>query len=317
MCWSALVVALSAAPAASAAPPDPQAVQQATTLFTKGSELYGKKQYADALAALQASHKLVPSPNSHLIIARCLRELGRTVEAVAAFEDTGREAAGEARYDETSKAAASEGADLRATLGTVSVHVAHLPAGGQVLVDGAPVTLEADRSKGLHAPGSVTVVVHAPPAPDVVKTVTVQAGGTADLDLDASPPPPPPKRPTVLLAALGAAGGVGVVGLAMAIGFGVSSRSTFNSLQSTCGMRCTSPDQQNQISSGQTAQTASNVSLGIGLVGVAAAAVVGVVLWRRGHHQAPSSAWVLPPQAPGASVSVTLGPGHAGLEGRF
>src|SRR5262249_10586080 len=156
----------------------------------------------------------------------------------------------------------SEGADLRATLGTVNIHVTHLPAGGQVLVDGAPVTLTADETKALHAPGNATVVVRAPPAPDVVKVATVQAGGTVDLELDAAPAPPPPARSKALVAALGVTGGVGVVGLAMAIGFGVSSRSTFNSLQSTCGMRCTSTDQQNQISSGQTAQTISNVSLG-------------------------------------------------------
>src|SRR5262249_17284684 len=220
-------------------------------------------------------------------------------------------------YAETSKAAASEGADLRATLGTVNVHVTHMPAGGQVLVDGAPVTLTADSNKALHAPGTVTVVVRAPPAQDVVKVVTVQAGGMAAPDVDAAPPPPPPKRSTALVAALGVTGGVGVVGLAMAIGFGVSSRSTFNSLESTCGMRCTSPDQQNQISSGQTAQTLSNVSLAIGRAGGASAAVVGLVLWRRGRSQAVSSAWVGPPQTPGASVSVTLGPGHAGLAGRF
>jgi hypothetical protein len=107
-----------------------------------------------------------------------------------------------------------------------------------------------------------------------------------------------------MVPALAAAGGVGVLGIAMSIGFGVSSRSTFNSLQSTCGSNCVSPADQDQISSGKRNQAASNASLAIGLIGVAGAAAVGVMIWRDG-------------QVGSTSASIQLGPGHVSIAGRF
>jgi hypothetical protein len=278
-------VALYTAPAAAQPTtqqtPDPEIVQQATTLFTTGSDLYAKKSYGEALTALQKSHQLVPSPNSALVIARCLRELGRTAEAAEEFDIAQREAAGNSRYEETAKTAASEGAEVRSKLGTVNVHVLHLPAGGQLLVDGAPVTLAADGYKAFHAPGAVTLTVRAAPSPDVVKSVTVQAGDRADVEIDATPAPPKAARPAWMIPALVGAGAVGVIGLGMAVGFGVSSRSTFNDLHTTCGSNCNSPTQQDQIASGKRNQAIANGTLAVGLAGVAATAVSGVVVLRK------------------------------------
>ena len=45
--------------------------------------LYDAKHYAEALTAFRASHDVVKSPNTRLMIARCLRELGRLGEAYA------------------------------------------------------------------------------------------------------------------------------------------------------------------------------------------------------------------------------------------
>jgi hypothetical protein len=309
-----LVVALFARGAAAqpaAGGPDPQVVKEATTLFTKGTELYGTKSYADALAAFQRSHELVSSPNSRLYIARCLRDMGRTVEAAAEFEKVEREAgakiaAGDSHYAETAKTAATEGAEVRAGLGTLSIHVTGMTAGGQVVVDGSPVTLAGDTYKAFHTPGQATVILRAPPAPEVVRAVTIRAGDRLDVELGASTPPPVPVhvRPRWMVPALVAAGGVGALGFAMSIGFGASSRSTFNSLQSSCGSNCTSPDQQDQISTGQRNQAISNASLAVGLIGAAGAAVVGVMIWRDGRAAKPS-AWV------------QLGPGQAAVAGRF
>ncbi len=309
--------AASAATGARAADPPPaapapaDATRDATALFTKGTQLYEQKRYDAALASLQSSYQLVPSPNSALIIARCLREMGKPAEAAAKFADVEREAkarvaAGEQRYADTAKAAAEEGAAVRATLGTVHVHVAHLPPGGAVQVDGAPVTLAGESYEAPHTPGAVTVTVHAPPAPDKVQTAQVTAGQLASVEIDATPaPPPPPPRPKWMVPALAAAGGVGVVGIAVAIGFGVSSRSTFDSLQSSCGSRCVTSSEKDQIASGQRSQTIANVSLAVGLVGAAAAGTIGVILWRRSSNDAP------------APATVGIGPGYATIEGRF
>ncbi len=308
-CGAAMALSTASAAGQSTAERAPEVVREATALFTSGSELYRKKSYGEALDALQRSHALVPSPNSALFVARCLRELGRTVEAVAEFAEVEREAAADAagsdgRYAETAKAAASEAADLRGELGTINVHTRHLPPGGVVLVDGAPVTLKDDGYQAYHAPGGVTVTFRAPPAPDVVRAVRLRAGAQFDVDLDLAPvalPPPAPARPGWLVPAVVAAGGLGVVGIAMSIGFGVSSRATFNDLQSTCGSRCTSAAQQDEIASGKRNQTISNVSLGIGLVG---AAVGGVVLWMGLSTRAPVT-------------SLEVGPARVSLGGRF
>ena len=313
---AAAVVATSAAPAAGDTPPKtaaaPEVVHQATDLFTRGTALYDAKSYDAALASLLRSYQLLPSPNSGLVIARCLRELGKPVEAAARFAEverdaTARVAAGEPRYGETAKAAAAEGAALRATLGTVHIHVTHLPGGGAVQVDGAAVMLEAGAFEALHAPGAVTVTVRAPPAPDQIKSAPVRAGERVDVEIDAAPAEQAPSaRPRWMLPALVAAGGVGALGIAASIGFGVSSRATFDDLQASCGSRCVTQAEQDRIASGKRNQTIANVSLGVGLAGAAAAIAVGVVMWR-GSSGAGGP----------APVAITVGPGHATLEGRF
>src|SRR5262249_40070396 len=68
-----------------AAEPDAAAVKKATAAFQKGDELFGKKKFALALEAFKESYAAVPSPNSHLYIARCLRELNDTKAAYAEF----------------------------------------------------------------------------------------------------------------------------------------------------------------------------------------------------------------------------------------
>jgi hypothetical protein len=295
-------IALCAAPAAaqSAGPrQSPEAVREATSLFATGSDLYRKKSYAEALAAFQKSHDLVQSPNSALYIARCLRELGRTADAAAEYDEVEREAAGNSRYDETTKAAASESAELRAKLGTVNVRVAHLPAGGQVLVDGAPVKPVGESFKAYHAPGTFTVTLRASPAPDEVKSVSVDAGGRVDLELDAAAS----RRPAWMVPTIVAAGGVGVIGLGMAIGFGASSRAIFNDLRATCGSRCTTPGEQDQIATGKRNQAIANGALVFGLAGAAVATTVGVLLWQKRSGR--------------VTASVDVGPGHVSIAGRF
>src|SRR5579859_2380761 len=107
-------------PAASTAQPPASdtRVNDAKKLFAKGTDLFLAKRYADALEALRASYKFVPSPNSGLLIARCLRELGQLVEAQEMFaaveaDARKREADGEKKYARTAEAAAAEGAATR------------------------------------------------------------------------------------------------------------------------------------------------------------------------------------------------------------
>ena len=100
------------------------AVAKAKKLFAQGSALYLAGQYGQALELLTNSYNLVPSPNSELVIARCLRDLGRLVEAQASFASAEQEARrragqGAPKYAQTADSAAVEGAAVRSSLGTV------------------------------------------------------------------------------------------------------------------------------------------------------------------------------------------------------
>src|SRR6185503_10233169 len=54
--------------------------------FRVGDELYDGKRFSEALTAYRASYEIVASPNSRLMIARCMRELGRLSDAYTEFE---------------------------------------------------------------------------------------------------------------------------------------------------------------------------------------------------------------------------------------
>ena len=97
---------------------DDEAVMlQARTEYRQGLELYDARRYEDALEQFRASHKDFPSPNSLLYVARCLRSIGRTNEAIAAYETTVRaadeRAKHESRYADTLGAARRELAVLK------------------------------------------------------------------------------------------------------------------------------------------------------------------------------------------------------------
>jgi hypothetical protein len=55
--------------------PADAATKEATDRFFAGQKLYEAANYEEALAELRASYAAVKSPNSHLYIARCLRNL--------------------------------------------------------------------------------------------------------------------------------------------------------------------------------------------------------------------------------------------------
>jgi tetratricopeptide (TPR) repeat protein len=106
-------------PAAEAA--RPAALADAEALFFAGQKLYERKLYEEALAEMQASHAVTPSPNSRLYIARSLRGLGRVAEAASEYAQAILEAADrlvvDAKYEATLRAAAAERAALSAVEG--------------------------------------------------------------------------------------------------------------------------------------------------------------------------------------------------------
>jgi tetratricopeptide (TPR) repeat protein len=93
---SALWLLLWLAPSAGAAEITlPRAREQ----YRLGLELYDERQYEQALERFRTSFNAFPSPNSELYVARCYRAMGRTEEAIVAYERTVRLARERAQSD--------------------------------------------------------------------------------------------------------------------------------------------------------------------------------------------------------------------------
>jgi hypothetical protein len=276
--------------------PSPSAIDEARGHFAEGSAHYQAKRYAEALASLGRSYKLVESPNTELLLARSMRALGRGGEALASFEHAEadarrRVAQGETKYAPTADAAAQEASKLRSELGTVKIHVAR-PSGSAVQVNGRPLALSpSGDATVVHEPGTISVVFREASGAVQRQSVTVLAGSSVQLDFagEAVPPPgalndpPPPVEdkpsggtPWTVPAAW-VAGGVTLAGLGTFIGFGLSSQSTYDDLVKRCGPADCGAAERAEAESGRGAQTLANVGLGVGIV-AAVATTVFVVL---------------------------------------
>lgn len=332
--------ALLASPAAATPQPTGAPEQRdgadAKTLFSRGAELFAQKRFAESLDVLEQSYRLLPSPNTNLLIARCLRDLGRLVEALDHFQATENEArariaAGETRkYRDTAEAAATESSDVRERLGTIHIRVTHPPDASVVEVDGKPTALPADGALDvLHATGQTIIVVRPPSGAPQMRTVQVVAGGESSVSLEfaAAPPPPdsslardtgketgkvkdlfvpPPRRPWAAPAAL-VSGGVGLLGFGFFAGFGAHSQAIYGRLKSTCSPRC--GGHEDEIEQGAREQTIANASLVAGIAGATAAAVFTVLTLSASSRESKPR--------PSGRIELNLGPSSATVRGSF
>ncbi len=299
--------------------------EQAQARFLRGKQLFESRSYEPALVEFRASFGIVASPNTRLYVARSLRELGRTVEAYVEFGRTdveAREHASEdARYSKAGEAAAAERDALKRRLGFVTVRIEHAEEATRLLVGNEEIRRGGWSEPIPVSPGAPQIRLETPGRAPVIGTLTIEAGQTKALTLDAASgattrqpaaatpatvdagtpareePTSPSLRPYAYVA-----GGVGVAGIATFAIFGLMAKGTHDDLVARCpGGRCAS-DASSDVSSGQSQQTIANVGLVVGGVGVAA----GVVLF------------VLEPKRAGSgNVSATVGLGRLELKGRF
>jgi hypothetical protein len=291
------------------APPD-RAVTDAKRLFAQGSALYLKGRYLEALEALERSYTLAPSPNSQLVSARCLRELGRLVEAQDAFasaeiEARRRAAEGAPKYAQTADSAATEGAAVRSGLGAVRVRIDAAPPGTTLFVDGVPTEIPGDGPLVFwHPPGDVGVAVRSAAGIEQKQVSTVRAGTETTMVFAPTPAPPlepPPTAPAPRAAPTPAApaglseavsspgpyapswakpaaygaGALTVVGAALFTGFYVATQNRFNGLAKHCqfaaGGLCTTADVY-----AQSQRTSGKTEQTVAYISLAAGAVSAV-----------------------------------------
>ena len=334
--------------AAQVGKPSPDQTEEARKLFAEGSDLFLKKRYQDALELVQRSYLLVPSPNSALIVARCLRDLERPEEAAERFADAAaqaeaRVAAGEQQYAPTAEAARKEGAAVRATLANLRVRMKNV-VDDTVVETGstrAPVGREG-LVELLHRPGRVVVVVRAPSGVAVRRAATLTAGSWTTLEVDLAGDEPPPATPPPVAPSAGstappapssppvgsppdaqpaeprawmvpagiAAGGVGLVGLGMFIGFGLKSRATFDDLEARCAPLCGDAE-RSEADEGERDAVIANVGLAVGVVGLVGGATLLALGWPRDAARSSTAAAVAP------RLRVSVGLRGVSLRGNF
>jgi hypothetical protein len=270
--------------AASASAED--ANEEAKRLYAEGHAQYVAGHCAEAVRLLEQSAKLVKSPNPGLLIARCLRNDGKRVEAATRYEEVEREALalvhqGEKRYADTAASALKEGAALKAELGTIRANAKH-----------AKIEIEGRQSDTgeltvLHEPGPVKVVFidtagrHEQTVDAVVGKETPvaffgeepSAAPPATPRMAEPPPPPPPKPESRVPGWLPfVTGGVAIAGFGTFAAFGLASESSYGDLQA-CSPRC--PESERSTADhGRTFQTTANVGLVVGIVLAAATGVI-------------------------------------------
>lgn len=261
-------------------------------LFQQGRELFQQNRFAEALAAFRASLSALPSPNTRLYLARCLRAQGNNAAAYREFTTAAAEAnrrrTTDPRYARTADAATSEAVALTDRISFVRVEFPEVPPQGMtvtlngrpldatelqtsIAIDGRSATIEAVapghvayRATGEIPPGQQarfvvrfaqgTVVSPDPHSPLTLVRVTPVGGQSVETTNSRGW-----RIAGIVTLSTGAA--LGVVGLVT----GLRARSIDDQLSTECPNGSCSPTltpaQRSLISDGHTMVTATNVSL--------------------------------------------------------
>ncbi len=273
----------------------------ARNAYIGGKGHYDAAELEKALIGFRWSYAIVASPNSHLMIARVLAQLGRSSEAYQEMVATKREAervlrlgpSFSAKYEKTLATATALAIELRQKVGLISIEI----DGRATLPDGVMLTIAGRRVARLDTPtvvdpGRVLVALQTAWGRSEAN-VTVAAGGdvTAEISLpsrpvgvpvpvpvsgDAPSPAPPPSlvmpEEGVSVPARIAYGSlvVGGAGLVVFGVFGVLTLQTFDQLQEDCPAGICPRNRQRSLDNGRAYQTAANVGLVVGVTGAIA-----------------------------------------------
>ena len=278
-----------------------EARRDAKAGYLQGRKAFVAGDYDTALAAFQGSYGAVASPNTRLMIARSLTQLHRYAEACRVYEETleEAEASGDPKWKKAARAALEEQTELLTRVGLLQVRI-----GGDRLVtltvNGHVVPEDQWERQIPVEPGRVEVAIDDGAGGHARKVVDVSLGEQAEVGIALA-------RPSETLASaepaeaseakddadgtgpLGWSGrtwrttgwvatGVGAVGIGLFAVFGAMSQSTYNDLNKACPTHVDcDPALADDIDTGASQQTIANVSLGVGLVAVAAGATALVI----------------------------------------
>ena len=233
---------------------DPKA--EARNKLVEGGELLRRGDYTDALAKFKEAYALVPSPKIFYNFALAYQNLGRTTEAIEAFEKFLDEAADAA--PDTRANAERYKSELVPKIASVVVQCDN--EGAEISVDGRPYGTTPRKNPIRLDPGPHSLIIEKAPLPAFTQKLDVHAGQRVVVDAklgapavpvaqapELSPPsvstqpmptePPKPPMPVKLKASIGL-GAAAVVGLA----FGVYEQLAANGKYSDFNSYTTAPN---------------------------------------------------------------------------
>jgi hypothetical protein len=294
--------------------------------FLAAHEQYAQRNFAQALPLFREAHALSKSPNALLYVARCLRELGRLVEAYDRMQETVREATQRAetddKYVQTRDAASAELAQLEQRIAKVVVRLEPMPEGAAITINGVELTREQLGAPVAAPAGRLVVEARAPGHEPIRRQLDASGGTTEELTLtlertpdkprvQKAPTPPPVETGGGVRVAGFVIGALGVGGLVAFAVTGALAKSKFDEVDEACGgARCSDPRFDAEIDEGKTLGTVANVTLAVG----GAATLAGVFMIIFGGPRAPASGST---SAARAEVGLVVQPGGLWLHGHF
>jgi hypothetical protein len=271
-----------------------QPAADAANRFAQAQSLYDAGNFAGALPIFEELTSETGSPNARFYVARCLRELGRTVEAYDAMVATVREATAKAeqepKYVGTRDASASELALLESRVGHLVLATSESKPPTGLTLNGAAADPRKLGKPLTVLPGRVVIEVTREDTPIERREVDVPAGETRTVPL--SPTSDGGGSGGVLRWIGIGVGAGGVVLIATAIGTGVASNDRYSEVEAACGgVRCTDTSVVETIDEGKRLETAATATAIIGSLMVAGA--VPMIIFG-GPEEAPVSVSLLP-----------------------
>jgi len=297
--------------------------ETARGLMEQGDDQFEKGQWAKALELYRGAHELVSVPTTGIAVARVLERMKRLVEARDMALRVARIPAqpGEHAVFVDARAEAQRMAEqLEPRIPSLQVKLrGAVPAGGvTVAMDGKALPRAAALLPRKVNPGSVSVTVSGEGILQATQVVVLEEGEARDVEVElvAAPDPRGPEvptdqgttgTPTSPLVYVGF--GIGAVGVIAGTATGWMASSKTSDLQDRCENSVCPPSLHGDYDAANRLATISNVSFGVGLVGIG----VGLygLLAGSGVEQDSSQG------SEDVRWQATVGPGMAGFQGRF
>ncbi|HEY6727980.1 MAG TPA: hypothetical protein VI197_28420 [Polyangiaceae bacterium] len=297
---------------------------KASAHYTQGMASFQAGDTAAALAEFELSYQAVKSPNSHLMVAKALIDLGRYVEAHRALTETIAEAeraeAADPKYTQTEQAAREELGRVDAQVVKLKLTLSGVQSSASVRVNDAEYGPNELTRPIVVAPGQLTLTVIDRGESVATQTLEGRAGETLNLALapepateaeatrnDAAVPvaaraekrPFPRRRTTAYVA-----GGVGVAGAVTFGVFGLLNHAKYSDVEEQCADTLCSDSVRDDAERGHTYQTIANVGLIVGVVGLGTAVALVLTESETATARHPTT-------------RVAVGPGSIRLQGTF